>query len=683
MVVPYIQGCQDQGVAVTVKHFAANFQEYERHKVSSDADERTLREVYLPAFQAAVEEGGAGCVMTAYNLVNNVHCSEHFWLIRDLLKGEWGFDGVVMSDWGSVYSSELAALAGLDLEMPTACWMHRNGLLDAVKDWRVPEPVIDDKIRRLLRLAACFGWLDHPQQDETIPWEDESSAQTALDIIRNGSVLLKNDSALLPVKPEKTKRLAVIGPTADPAVLGGGGSAYTPPWRTTSILEGIKELAGEIEVVYAKGVDAWAEDAAFLRDEYLTPDGRPGLKAEYFANRNCSGEPATVAVAGRPVGEWYGNPVIPEAPDRDNFSVRWTGRIQMPVSGGYRFLLKTWDGVAHVWLDGKSVLSTGGDDLSLRGADLNLEAGREYPLRVEYHQKRGFNSVFFGWQNLAEVENGIAEAAALAASADAVVFCGGHTAKSETEGADRAFGMPADTERLLVSVAKANPNTAVVLTGGGHIDMRAWLDLVPAVLHSFYHGQEGGRAVAEILFGKVNPSGKLPFTAERDPEDRSSFGCYHDSDNDLRVALKDGIFGGYRHFDRTGKAPMFPFGFGLSYSEFEYSNLRVSSTCLKRGERIAVLFDITNTGGVPGAEVAQLYVSDVECSVPRPVKELKGFAKTHLQPGETKTVEIPLGDKELQFFHPVKKAWVVEPGVFELLVGASAGDVRLRASVSV
>ena len=681
MVVPYIQGCQDQGVAVTVKHYAVNFQEYSRHKVSSDADERTLREVYLPAFRAAVEEGGAGCVMTGYNLVNSMHCSEHFWLIRDVLKGEWGFDGIVMSDWVSVYSSELAALAGLDLEMPNARWMHRLGLLDAVKDGRVPEPVIDDKIRRLMRLAICFGWLDHPQQDETIPLEDESNAEVALDIIRNGAVLLKNDNDFLPIKPDKIRRLAVIGSTADPAIMSGGGSAYTPPWRSTSILEGIKAVAGDIEIVFAKGVDAWAEDAAFGKKNYTTPDGKPGLKAEYFTNRNCVGEPATVVVAERPVGEWWGNPKIAEAPDRDNFSVRWSGRMRAESTGRYRFRLKTHDGLADVWLDDDKVLSTGLEEISNCCTEVKLEAEREYSIRVEYRQTRGYNGLFFGWEDLTVVENDIAEAVAVAKGADAVVFCGGHTAKSESEGSDRSYAMPPDLEKLLVTVANANPQMAVVLTGGGHIDMRAWLHSVQAVLHSFYLGQEGGRAVGEILFGKVNPSGKLPFTAERNPEDRSSFGCYHDSDGDLRVTLKDGIFGGYRHFDRTGVAPQFPFGFGLSYTKFEYSNLRIPSKKMKRGARMTVRFDITNTGPVAGAEVSQLYVSDIECSVPRPKKELKGFAKTHLTPGETKTVEIELDERDFQFFHAGQHKWVAEPGVFELLIGASAADIRLRGSI--
>ena len=681
MVVPYVQGCQDQGVAVTVKHFAVNFQEYDRHRISSDADARTLREVYLPAFRAAVVEGGAGCVMTGYNSVNNVHCSEHFWLLRDLLKGEWGFDGVVMSDWVSVYSSELAALAGLDLEMPNARWMNRKGLLDAVKDGRVPETVIDDKIRRMMRLAACFGWLDHPQQDETIPLEDPSSAEVALDIIRNGAVLLKNEGGLLPLSSKNIKQLAVIGSTADPAIMSGGGSAYTPPWRSTSILEGIRALAGGIDVVFAKGIDAWAEDTAFNHDNYVTPDGKPGLKVEYFANRECIGEPATVGVAERPVGAWWGNP-IPEAPDRDNFSVRWSGKVRWSAGGRYRFLLKIMDGLAGVWLDNEKIITVGhGENAkSMTGTEVHLDAGREYSIRVEYYQQRGWNALFFGWENLDEIEKSIADAVALAAGADAVIFCGGHTAKSEMEGADRTFGMPPDLERLLIAVAKANPKTAVVLTGGGHIDMRTWLDSVPAVLHSFYLGQEGGRAVAEILFGKVNPSGKLPFTAERNLEDRSSFGCYHDSDSDLRVTLKDGVFGGYRHFDRHGITPLFPFGFGLSYTKFAYSNLHVSTDRIKQGERVTVRFDITNSGPVAGAEAAQLYVADPDCSVPRPPKELKGFVKVALEPGETKTVTIESGPEAFQFFHP-EHGWTAEPGRFELLVGASATDIRLRGSI--
>jgi beta-glucosidase len=681
MVVPYVQGCQDQGVAVTVKHYAANFQEYDRYNVSSDVDERTLREVYLPAFRAAVEEGGAGCVMTSYNLLNGVHCSEHPWLIQKVLKGEWGFDGVVMSDWGSVHSAELAALAGLDLEMGSAKWMNRDNLLASVQAGIVPEAVIDDKILRLLRLAACFGWLDHPQKDESIPQEDESSAQAALDIIRHGAVLLKNENEFLPIRADKVRRLAVIGSTADPAVMSGGGSAYTHPWRTASILEGIRSEAGEMEIVYAKGVDAWAEEAAFSKSDYTTPEDQPGLKVEYFANRNCSGESASVGVVERPIGKWNGQP-IPEVPDRDNFSIRWTGTLRVPAAGRYRFLMRANGGTGGFWLEGRKVLPLSpGGSAKTHFAELDLKAGQEYPLQLEYRQEGGWNEFYFGWEDLAEVDKSIAAAAEVAASVDAVIFCGGHTAKTEFEGADRNFEMPPDLERLLLAVAKANPKMAVVLTGGGHIDMRAWVESVPALLHAFYLGQEGGRAVAEILFGKVNPSGKLPFTAERNPEDRSSFGCYHDTDGDRRVMLKDGIFGGYRHFDKTGLTPLFSFGFGLSYTQFAYSNLRVSTGKVSARCALKVTFDLTNTGMVAGAEIAQLYVADSESSFPRPPKELKGFAKTHLAPGETKSVVICLCIDAFQFFDFTRREWVAEPGTFELLIGASASDIRLKLRV--
>jgi beta-glucosidase len=269
-----------------------------------------------------------------------------------------------------------------------------------------------------------------------------------------------------------------------------------------------------------------------------------------------------------------------------------------------------------------------------------------------------------------------------ARNADAVVFCGGHTLRSEGEGFDRTFGMPAVLEDLLLQVAEVNPNIAVVLTAGGNVDMRRWLDKVKAVLHAWYPGQEGGRAVAEILFGDVNPSGKLPVTFEKRLEDRSSFNCYHDDDHDKHVTLSDGIFSGYRHTDAADVAPQFPFGFGLSYTTFAYENLRVSTPALRRGHVLSVRFDIVNTGERAGAESAQVYVRDEHASLPRPQKELKGFAKVFLQPGARASVTVELDDRAFRFYDSAQ-GWQVEPGAFEILIGASAQDIRLRTRVDI
>lgn len=689
LVAPVIRGCQDQGVAATVKHYAVNFQEYDRHAVSSDADERTLREVYLAAFRAAVVEAGVGCVMTGYNLVNGVHCSEHHHLLRDILQGEWGFPGVTMSDWVSTYSAVGAANAGLDLEMPNALWLNREKLLPAVRAGLVSEAVIDDKIRRLLRLGLCFGWFDHPQRDGSIALADETSAAVAREIARRGAVLLKNDPResapdggrpLLPIDRSTVRTIAVIGPSAHPAIISGGGSAYTQPWRATSILEGLRAMAGEIRIVHAPGVDAKHWDAAIASCQFTAPDGRPGLQAEYFNDADCAGQPVATRTGERPVGRWHNQP-LPEGVDGGCFSVRWTGTISPAADGVHRFLGRATDGICRAWLEGEPLLET---DHQAEAAK-PLVAGKQYPVRIEYLRRRGWTSAAFAWEHEAVAKAMVAEAVAAAKEADLVVFCGGHTADTESEGADRTFEMPAPAEDLLLAVAAVNPATVVVLTAGGHVAMTRWLDRVKALLHAFYPGQEGGTAIAEILFGAVNPAGKLPFTAERQLADRSSYPWYWDGDKDQRVQLGDGIFTGYRHADRAGIEPLFPFGFGLSYTTFAYENARLSKTAIGNGDSVSVLLDVVNTGGGDGAEIVQVYVRDIDTApeAPRPAKELKGFARVEVPAGQRRAAEVPLGPDAFQYFHPGRQAWTLDPGRFEIIVGASSRDLRWRGELTV
>ncbi len=681
IVTQWIRGCQDQGVATTVKHFAVNFQEYDRHNVSSDVDERTLREVYLPAFEAAVRDAGAGAVMTAYNLVNGVHCSEHAHLIRTILKGEWGFTGVVMSDWVSTYDGVAAANAGLDLEMPTGAHMNAGQLLPAIGDGRVSVATMDDKIRRLLRLMICFGWLDHEQQDASIPLADEQTAAVALDMARGGCVLLRNEDTLLPFDRVRIKTLAVIGPTAHPAVIGAGGSAYTTPWRSVSIRDGIAALAGDTRVEYCQGVNPYRTDEVFSVAAFATEGGAPGVLAEYFNNRDVAGTPVVTQVEQRIDHPWYTTP-LPDGVERNAFSVRWTGVITPVTSGRHYFYQTASDGRVRAWLDDE-VLFDGWDDMASVPGSMTreLEAGRSYRLRVEYGQLRGWNVMRVGWEHEALVLRDWQAAVQAARAAAAVVFCGGFTERSEGEGYDRSFGMPALLEQLLGEVAAVNPNTVVVLTAGGNVDMRNWLDKVKGVLHAWYPGQEGGQAVAEILFGTVNPSGKLPATFEKQIEDRSSFACYHDDDKDKRVALTDGIFCGYRQVDKAGVTPQFPFGFGLSYTTFAYENMRVSAKTIRPGQPLTVTCEVVNTGTRAGAEVVQLYVRDVRCTVPRPIKELKGFAKMHVAAGARATAVIELDERAFRFYHP-EQGWTIEPGAFELQLGASVQDIRLCARVT-
>lgn len=680
--VEYIRGLQDQGVSATVKHFAVNFMEYARHTASSDLDERTLHEIYLPAFKAAVTEAGAGALMTAYNLVNGLHCSEHPGLILDILKRDWAFDGVAMSDWLSTYSVADAANAGLDLEMPTADMFIAENLKAALAAGEVAITTIDDKVRRLLRLAVCFGWLDHEQKDESIPYEDPATAQVALEVARRGIVLLENKADFLPLDAGLPRTIAVLGPYAHPAVFGGGGSSFTPPHRATSLLEGLRQLAPGAEIVHAPGPDPNPQRGVFASSVFECDSGQ-GLWGEYFDNNHLEGQPLVSQLDERIDFAWGIRPPA-EGITEKQFSVRWTGSIRPGRSGRHAFYSRSHDSQYRVTVAGKAVIDTW--DVARNGpqrAELVLELGQVYPLTIEYRKTRFFSGMQFGWQY---TDGGAAETAqcvALARRADVAIVTAGWDNVSEAEGFDREFSMNPEIENMLIEVAQAQPNTLVVLTAGGNLDMSRWIDRVRGVLHAFYPGQAGGQALAEIIFGVVNPSAKLPATFEAQAEDRGSHASYFDPEGDGRIELRDGIFSGYRHFDREGIAPRFAFGFGLSYTSFRFSDLSLSSARIPAGSGLVVSVRVTNIGEREGAEVVQVYVRDVASRLPRPPKELKGFARVTLEPGQSGEARIELSPSAFEFYDPVEKRWVLEPGEFEILVAASAADVRLRTSVSV
>jgi beta-glucosidase len=680
--VEYIRGVQDQGVSATVKHLACNFMEYARHTASSDVDERTLHEIYLPAFKAAVIEAGAGALMTAYNLLNGVHCSEHPGLILDLLKRDWQFDGVAMSDWLSTYSVAAAANAGLDLEMPTADMFTAQNLKAALAAGEVSLATIDDKVRRLLRLAVCFGWLDREQKDASIPLDDPATARVALEVARRGSVLLENKAGFLPLDAAAPRTIAVLGPYAHPAVFGGGGSSFTPPHRATSLLEGLRQLAPTAEIVHAPGPDPNPQRGVFAGSVFECAQGK-GLLAEYFNNNHLEGQPFLSRVDEHVNFAW--GVQTPAAGITEKlFSVRWTGSIRPERSGTHAFYSRSHDSQYRITVEGKPVIDT----WALAGngpqrGELVLEAGKRYSFSIEYRKTRFSSGMHVGWQY---TDGGAAETArcvALARRADIAIVTAGWDNVSEAEGFDRDFSMNPEVENMLIEVAQVQPNTLVVLTAGGNLDMSRWIDRVRGVLHAFYPGQAGGQALAEIIFGVVNPSGKLPATFEAHAEDRGSFESYFDSDGDGHIELSDGIFSGYRYFDREGVAPRFAFGFGLSYTSFGFSDLRLSSARLAAGDTLDVSVRVTNTGARAGAEVVQVYVRDVASRLPRPPKELKGFARLELEPGASGEARIQLPRQAFEYYDPEAKRWLLEPGEFEILVGASATDVPLRASVSV
>lgn len=671
--VQYVKGLQDQNVVATLKHYAANNQEWDRNNVSSDIDERTLHEIYLPAFKAAIQEAGAGAVMDSYNPVNGEHATQNGYLNNTVLRDMWGFDGIVMSDWSATYDAVAAANGGLDLEMPRAKWMNREQLIPAIRDGLVSESTIDEKVRRILRIIFRFGFFDNPQTDSSIPLDNPQGAETALDLAREGIVLLKNEGGLLPFDKLKVKSVALIGPNAG-AYISGGGSSYTFPFHCVSVLDGLKKTG--VEVMYAPGVPTLVETVA--KSVFYTEAGSSerGLKAEYYPNPRLKGEPEKVQTDSIVnIGNGWHIADERKGIPYDHCSVRWSGVIRPEKTASYRFVVRGFDGF-RLKVGEKMVINEWRDQgITTREAVLSLEKGREYPVVLEYFANVHPVDIAFGWR---EDRLLFDEAVEIARRADVTVVNVGFNESSERESNDRTFELPQYQDSLVQCIAEANPKTVVLMNSGAGVDMTGWIDKVPSLLQLWYAGQEGGTAVAEILFGKTNPSGKLPVTFDRKWEDNAAAPYYYDPDGDRRVAYGEGIFMGYRHYDLNEKKPLFPFGYGLSYTSFEYSALKVEKL---GNNRVKVSFDVTNAGDCDGAEIAQIYVAPINPAVERPVKELKGFDKKFIRKGETVRMEILLDESSFSYYDVNQHGFRCDAGKYRIMVGSSSDNILLTKTI--
>jgi len=679
MAVSLIDGIQSRRVIATAKHFAGNNQEYNRYDISSDIDERTLREIYLPAFEASVKESHVGAVMDSYNLVNGVHMTQNDYLNNQILKKEWKFDGILMSDWGSTHDGVAAANGGLDLEMPSGLFMNAANLLPAIRDGKITVATIDDKVRRILRKAIEFGFFDETQTDLSTPAYSQPGREVVLQESREGMVLLKNEDKLLPLSKSKTRTVALFGSDAFPAVPGGGGSSETKPFAAVSFLEGISNYLGEGGKVFYIIDNPPLEDIFKNSDFMLSPGGQRGLLGEYFNNQDLEGMPALVRTDEHVDFKWGDGSYIDNGPT-DHFSARWTGYFVPMTSGEYKFYVSADDGV-RLYLNDKNVIDDWHRHAETLGTYVQqLEAGHSYHVRLEYFEAVGAATARFGVVPARQtVGKDVKE---MAAKADVAVVCVGFSPSSEGEGSDRTFRLPAGQDDLIREISKVNKNTIIVITSGGAVDMTQWIDTVPAIIEAWYPGQEGGTALAQVLFGDYNPSGKLPASFERRWEDNAAFNTYYPKGDAKGVEYSEGVFVGYRHFDRSLVKPLFPFGFGLSYTQFAYSSLQISPQSGDLAQAVHISFDLRNIGERKGAEVAEVYVSDNHSSVPRPVKELKGFARVDLAPGETRHVDLTLDRRAFSFYDTKSKEWKAEPGTFNILVGSSSDKIELQVTYS-
>ena len=676
MAVGVIEGIQSQGVIATAKHFIANNSEYGRMDHSSDLDERTMREIYLAPFEASVKEAKVGALMDAYNLVNGTYMTENGGINREIAKKEWGFDGIIMSDWGATHDGVAAAKNGLDLEMPSAAYMNAETLLPAIKSGAVTQAEINDKVRRILRKAIEFGFFDRDQTEHGFPLYSIEGRTLALEESRSGMVLLKNQNHVLPLNKDKVKTILMLGPNVYPAVPGGGGSSETQPFNQISFLEGVSEGAGSNVRVLTVKEEVPLDDIVAGTPLTVSPGGTQGLKGEYFAGDGFTGAPLLSRTDDHVNFHWgegsfqVGGPV-------DHFAARWTGYFTPKTDDDYKFYTSADDGV-RLYVEDELVI----DDWKPHGETLNtalrhLDAGKAHSIRLEYFENVGSATVRFGISSAATPLS--EQTKNLAAKADAVILCVGFNPHTESEGSDRTFKLPGGQDALIEQAAAINKNVIVVLNAGGNVDMTGWIEQVPALLHTWYPGQEGGTALAQILFGQYSPSGKLPATFERNWEDNPVYHSYYPQKNDRHVEYREGVFVGYRGYEQSGVKPMFPFGFGLSYTTFSFSDLQIAGN-INGDNLVEVSFRVKNTGTREGAEIAQVYVSDSHASVPRPPKELKGFTKVNLRSGESKLVTIRLDRRAFSFYDVKKHDWNVEPGEFGILIGDSSEEVALQGN---
>ena len=647
--IAYVNGLQSKDVGASLKHFAANNQEYERFRGNSVIDERTLREIYLPAFEMIVKEAKPWTVMCSYNRVNGSYASENEVLLRKILKDEWGFKGPVISDWGAVHNIYQPISAGLDLEMPGPARYFGKALEAAVSNWQVSMSDIDDAVLRMLRLLEWSGMFDEEMIEDSNSGKDEHRS-LARELACESIVLLKNDSNHLPLRSENIKKLAVIGLNAD-RVVSGGGSSRVEPQHWVTPLEGLQTKLGDsVEIVYEPGYDNRVTAVPVPVDRFSYPaTDAPGLQAAYYNNLHFSGEPDLFRIDNNINFWWGGGGPALGVVDEKHYSVRWRGFFTAPETGETEFVLRN-TGYAKIWLDGALILENDIGVVSNTGVDLDktavraaksLEKGKKYPFEAVFisGENNPYALVNLTYKPPLGVEGDLIQRAVeLAESSNAVIIVAGLPDLFESEGSDRPdMLLPGKQDALIRAVNAVNANTVVVINACSPVEM-PWLDAVDTLLLAYYPGQEGGHALADILFGDINPSGKLTVTYPKHLEDNPSY-LYYPGGKDVHYG--EGIFVGYRYYDTKDVEPQFPFGHGLSYSSFNYQDITLPDVVCQE-ENFKVSVTVKNTGEVFGQEVVQLYIRDAEARVPRPVKELKGFEKLGLDPGEAKTVTFEL-----------------------------------------
>ncbi len=708
----FVRGVQSQGVAATPKHFVANDAEFERSTMSSDVDERTLRELYLRPFELAVTEGGALAVMTGYNRLNGVFLTESAELLTTILRDEWGFEGIVMTDWFGIADTVVSPAAGLDLEMPGPSRVYGTALAAAVRDGRVPEAQLDTMVRRWLTVLDRLGaWDDAEPTEASIDRpEDRAVARRAA---ADASVLLTNDG-VLPLDPEAGLSVALIGPMASHVHMMGGGSANLAPHYKVSLHQVLAERLGD-RLVVEPGCRIDRSTRQIEGASLATPDGRQGVLVELFAGHDLEGEP--VATMTRPETRLF----FVESPAPGiggEFSFRAT-TILTPERSGPHVLTLVDLGHARLFVDSTLTIDHAAPDTPRglevfgmasveRGADIELTQGTPVELVVEY-SSRDAAFLYLAKIGLRPTETGreIDDAVAAAAASDVAVVIVGTSDEWESEGHDRqSMDLPGAQNELVARVAAANPRTIVVVNAGAPVTM-PWADDVAAIVWVWLGGQEMAPALDAMLFGEAEPAGRLPTTIPLRVEHNPSYDTFPGANDHHRYG--EGLLMGYRWYDTRCLPTRFPFGHGGSYSAFSWGEMAVSADDLQPGGTVVVTVPVTNTGTRRGAEVVQCYIAPAQGPgrLPRPDRELAGWAKLWLDPGETTTARIELTERAFAHWDPTspdrdelatrgranpmlarptdlrtQPGWWIDAGTYQIELGASVTDIRQRLQVT-
>ncbi len=669
----FVAGVQSQGVGTSIKHFAVNNQEWGRGHVDVHVSERALREIYWPAFETAVDAGTLS-VMAAYNKVNGAYCSENSHLLQDVLKRDFGFKGFVVSDWGATHSTMSAAVNGLDLEMPNALYFNWN-LVAAVQQSLLPISVIDDKIRRILTAIEHLGLLDEKLNSSRANEFEKHHPDAALKIAQESIVLLKNNGALLPLSTKKRISVAILGPSATRARTGGGGSSFVHNPAAVSAVEGLRQRIQESAA--NANIDLQIDDNMNLPGDGVHESKiiTEPFHGEFFNNPELAGGPVFSEDTLKIEYDWeWGSPNKSINNER-GYSARWTTGLAPRESGDHEFRI-AFTQAARVYLDDVLIYNHWTVDdsqspLIYETIHAKLEAGHSYRLRIEYFKLEGLASlqleILEPSQSIESlVVRTLADAKALASQSDYVLLFVGQSAKTESESFDRlSMRLSSEQEALILKAAQNNPKTIVVVQAGSPIDMTAWASKVGAIVYAWYPGEQGGLAIADILLGNVNPSGRLPISFNKTWESSPAAVTYPGVNG--VTTYTDDVFVGYRFFDLAPTQAAYRFGYGLSYTSFSSQILNVNvNDADVQNPSVDVKARIKNTGSRSGAYVAQLYVGERNPILPRPLRELKGIQKVQLAPGQSIDVTFHLDARAFHHFDQIRSVWVVTPGQYQI-----------------